>query len=66
MTKSWVLAKNGLMAKRKVAHKSFKLTPHSHPKEKVMIYVALAFTVGFVFGLMYADQAFAYIGLSVH
>lgn len=53
------------MAKKKTSkprHQSFKLTPHKHPKNKVMFYVAVAFSVGFVFGLMYADQAFAYLG----
>lgn len=47
---------------KRSAHKSFKLTPHSQPKNRVFLYISIAFSIGFVVGLMYAGRAFAYIG----
>ncbi len=40
----------------KVKHQSFKLTPHSHPKERVILYILVAALVGLVAGWVLKDQ----------
>jgi hypothetical protein len=35
---------------KKAAHKSFKMSPHKHPKDKVMLYVVIAILVGIAIG----------------
>lgn len=41
---------------RKVAHKSFKLTPHGQPTERVVLYVAVAALVGLAIGWLLKDH----------
>jgi hypothetical protein len=41
---------------KKVKHQSFKLTPHNHPKEKVILYIALAVVIGVVVGWAVRDD----------
>ncbi|MEK9176529.1 MAG: hypothetical protein AAB520_03735 [Patescibacteria group bacterium] len=40
------------MAKRSANHQSFKLFPHKHPKDRVLLYIAVAVVVGVIIGLV--------------
>lgn len=48
------------MAKKKSAkkakHQDFRLSPHSHPREKVFFYVNLAVFLGIALGWFFSDQ----------
>ncbi len=41
---------------KKVKHQSFKLSPHNHPKERVVLYVLVAVLVGFAVGWLLKDE----------
>lgn len=53
------------MTKKKSAsrHQSFRLSPHGHNNQRVMLYIVVAFVVGFGVGLMYGNQALASMGI---
>lgn len=46
-------------------HQSFKLSSHSYPKDKVVLYIVMAAIIGFGIGWLFRDQfasAFASAG----
>ena len=46
-----------------VKHQSFKLTPHGHPKEKVLLYVVVAALVGVAIGWILKDHFISALGM---
>jgi hypothetical protein len=44
------------MPKRSAKHQSFKLSPHKHTQERVIIYVLIAVVVGLVLGWYFKDD----------
>ena len=52
------------MAKKKSKrrHESFKMTPHGHPQEKVLLYIVLAVLFGIAVGYLFRDQVIAVLG----
>lgn len=48
------------MPKKKSAsskkHQSFKMTPHNHPKERVLLYVVIAALIGIGIGMFLMNQ----------
>lgn len=59
------------MAKKKVSktkptskHRSFKLSPHDYPRERVLIYCIIAFGIGLFIGWLLKDQYAAVLGVS--
>ncbi len=54
-------------AKKKTAssstkHQNFKLTPHGHPKDKVMLYVVISILIGLAIGWFFRGQVIAMLG----
>ena len=45
-------------------HQSFKLTPHNHPKERVLIYAIVALVIGLAIGWLLKDQYATVLGVS--
>lgn len=43
-------------------HQSFKLTPHGHPQERVLLYVVTAAVVGAVVGYLFREQVIDVLG----
>ncbi len=41
---------------KSVKHQSFKLTPHNHPKERVVLYIVVAVLVGVAIGWLLKDD----------
>lgn len=47
---------------RKVVHRSFKLTPHGQPTEKVVLYIVVAIVVGLSIGYLLKGQVISAMG----
>ncbi len=59
LTKETKRVQNRLMPKKtakKSKHQSFKLTPHNHPKERVILYLVVAVLVGAALGWILRDD----------
>lgn len=55
------------MAKKKRArkgHQSFKMTPHKHSQDRVLMYVISAAVVGVVVGFLFREQVSSVLGIS--
>lgn len=51
-------------AKTSSKHQSFKLTPHDHPRERVLLYAVVALLIGLAIGWLLKDQYAAVLGVS--
>jgi hypothetical protein len=47
---------------KKVKHQSFKISPHKHPKDKVMLYVVVAILVGIAIGWFLQEPIITALG----
>jgi len=41
---------------KSVKHQTFKLTPHKHPQERVLLYIVVAVVVGVAIGWLLKDD----------
>jgi hypothetical protein len=47
---------------KKAKHQSFKISPHKHPKDKVMLYVVIAILVGIAIGWFLQEPIISALG----
>lgn len=58
--------KNASKPTKTVKHKSFKLSPHGYPMDKVILYVVMAALIGFGIGWLFRDQFTSVLGVAAY